>query len=141
LADRLEVTTLQNFITHELDAIREDWHSIAYQHISYVYDNTCEKQGLRDLLFLQCVEYLPFSTFSENPDAFPKEMLWDYVLEDKLCGRDWISPFKDEEKFRRRFYVPVLLGEVGGRLPCRETGPNIRSYLSTSYQTLMELKE
>ncbi len=108
-ADYLQIPRLQNYIVNQMETLRVDGHMRALYWLDFLYENVPRGAAIRELVFEQCVRFVPEQRYETNPEWFPKEFLLDHVIWYKRLLKKTqaeLDPFTDKAEFKRRFHVP-----------------------------------
>jgi hypothetical protein len=107
LADYLQIPGAQNLAVDELEQIRKDWGGIAFLRLEYIYESVADGAPMRELIFEHCWRFLHPIYYQSLPEYFPKKMLLEYFIRDKLSKQSSMhDPFTNRAEFVKRFHVP-----------------------------------
>jgi hypothetical protein len=112
IADYLQIPRLQNYIVDRIwwmEQLRLDSQIMAFTELNFLYKTVRRGAAIRELLFEQCVRFVPDKCYETNPEWFPKEFLLDQVIWYKRLQKKKqaeLDLFKDRAEFKRRFHVP-----------------------------------
>ena len=110
-ADYLQLPRLQNMAIDGLDHLSLQWGIIGI-NVRYLYENVPSGAPLRQLIFEHCLLFMSPSSYQDVPHLFPKQMLLDLIVAQKLkeeLNRRQLpqpDPFTDRAEFIKRFHVP-----------------------------------